>query len=77
MLKRVTNYIKDNSFKITIINNNINIDNYTDIISIEKDRISLFNDKKIIVIKGKNLLLKKILDNELLITGYIKSIDLE
>lgn len=77
MFNRFTNYITDNTFKINIVNNSVNIDNYTDIISVENNRISLYNKDKIVVIKGKNLELKKILDNELYITGNIKSIDLE
>ena len=77
MFERFSKYINDNSFKVSIINNSINIDNYTDIISIESNRISLYNKDKIVVIKGKNLELKKLLDNELFITGNIKSIDLE
>jgi len=77
MLDKFRNYIIDNDFKINIINNKINIDNYTDIISIEKERISLSNNEKIVVIKGKNLSLNKLLDKEILITGDIKSIDLE
>lgn len=76
MFKGVTSYIKEESFRINIYHNNINIVNYLDIISLEENRVSVRYDEGSIVIKGKNLLVKKLLENEILITGQIKLIEM-
>ena len=74
MIKKIKNYLVDDKFTINIIDDKINIVNYTDIISIENERISVSNNDKIIVIKGKNLTLNKLLEKEILITGIINLI---
>ena len=74
MIKKIKNYIYDNNFQINIIDNKVNIINYTDIITIEKEIVSVTNKEKIITIKGTNLSLNKLLDNEILITGEVKLI---
>ena len=75
MFDRINNFIKDNEFMINIFEDNIYIKNYTRIISIENNYISLYSTKKKIIIKGKNLTLKKILDYELLIVGDFNNIE--
>lgn len=75
MFDRINNFIKDNEFMINIYEDNIYIKNYTRIISIENNYISLYSAKKKIIIKGKNLTLKKILDYELLIIGDFNNIE--
>lgn len=77
MLRQFKEYIIDNNFKIVFTNNNLNIINYTDIITIEKNIISVKTESKRIMIKGRNMVLKKLLDNEILIVGDINSIELE
>ena len=41
MLNRLKDYINDDSFKINIYKNKINVVNYLDIITLEESRISL------------------------------------
>ena len=53
----------------------VNVINYSKIISLEENYISIIANEKKILIKGNNLVLKKILDNELLIKGKINSIE--
>ncbi len=77
MLKRVISYVKDEEFRINIYKNKVNVVNYANIITLEDSRISLNYSKGIVVFKGDNLSINKLLDNELLITGNIKSIELE
>ena len=77
MLNRLKDYINDDSFKINIYKNKINVVNYLDIITLEESRISLKYQQGMIIIKGNNLSVNKLLDNEVLITGDIKSIELE
>lgn len=75
MLKKINNYINDNNFKLSLYKNKLNIVNYKKLLSLEENYISILLEKKKIIIKGSNLFLIKILDNELLIKGNIKSIE--
>ena len=77
MLNRLKDYINEDSFKINIYKNKINVVNYLDIITLEESRISLKYQQGMIIIKGNNLSVNKLLDNEILITGEIKSVELE
>lgn len=75
MLKEINNYINEKEFRINIYKNKINIINYTKIISLEDTFISVLTNNKKIIVKGKNLILLKILENELLIKGELKSLE--
>ena len=77
MLDRLRNYIKDEEFRINIFGNKVNIINYLDLIVLEDTRISLQSPKGIVVIKGSGLTVNRLLDNEILISGKIKTIELE
>lgn len=74
MLKNIINYIGDNNFKIYITNNNINILNYKNIDYLTETNISIQSNNNKIIIEGKNLKSTKLLENEILIEGNIKSI---
>ena len=76
MLKKTIEYIKDNEFKATILREKLNIVNYIEIIIMERTRITIKYDKGLLVIKGNDLTINKLLEQELLITGSIKSIEL-
>ena len=75
MLKEINNYINDKEFRINIYKEKINIVNYKNIISLEDNYISVLTDDTKIIINGENLHLIKILENELLIKGTIKKIE--
>ncbi|MBR2828911.1 MAG: YabP/YqfC family sporulation protein, partial [Bacilli bacterium] len=75
MLERLSNYMEDKKFKITIGDNYLHIINYTRIITLEKEFISLKSNQKKIIIKGKNLTLEKIKDQEMLIKGTIQLLE--
>ena len=77
MFSNIRNYLNDSMFRINIYENKINIVNYTDIITLEDNRISIKHEKGTIIIKGKNLALNKLLDREILITGKISSLEFE
>lgn len=77
MLDNLRNYINDNAWRINIYDRKINIVNYQDVITLEDNRISIKYQNGILVIKGEHLSVNKMLENEILITGDIKSIELE
>lgn len=75
MLDRLSNYIDDKKFKLIYEDNLIDIINYTRLITIEDNYVSLYINNKKIIIKGKKLILKKLLDNELLLNGEVTSLE--
>lgn len=75
MLDRLNNYIADKKFKLIYEENLIDIINYTRLITIENNYVSLYINNKKIIIKGKKLILKKLLDNELLLNGEVTSLE--
>ena len=77
MLERFNNYINDKEFKLTVYDNKIHINNYQRIISLENDYVSLKSKTKKITIKGNNIHLKKLIDQELLLSGDINIIEVE
>lgn len=76
MFDKIAEYIRDSVFKMEIFKNSIYIANFTDIITLEETRISITDDKRLIVITGNNLVVSCLLDKEILITGEIKKVEL-
>lgn len=76
MFRNVKDYIIDKEFRFIVYKNKVNIINYNNILSIEKEKISVSYPSGILVIKGKDLTLKKMLDDEVLIYGNIKLVEL-
>ena len=70
-------YIKDSSFKIHITNNNTYIDNYLSIDTLNDNLIILIFDTFKLKIEGNNFIIKRLVDKELLFSGYINNINFE
>lgn len=68
-------YIYDEKFQIWILDNSINVLNYVDIISFNEDKVILKCPKYNLVINGNDLIISKMLSDELLIKGEIFSIE--
>ena len=77
MLERVNNYINDKEFYFTVYENKAHIINFTRIIILEDNYISLQTYHKKITISGNSLVLNKLLENEMLISGNITKIEVE
>ena len=75
MLDRLTNYINDNTFRFTVYENTIHVLNYKRILILEEDRISFQSKNQKIKIEGEGLIIKKILNQEMLITEKIYKIE--
>lgn len=71
------NYISDVEFRVNLYKDKVHIVNYTKIVTIEKSRISIGYSSGMLIIKGKDLALKKLLGDEILIKGIINSVELE
>ena len=75
MFKDIREYILENEFKITITKNKINVVNYNKIINLTDTEVSLITDGMKVKIYGNNLLLNKLLDREILLTGKISKVE--
>ena len=75
MLNRLKEYINDNEFRLTVFSDRVHVMNFLNIFSLEEERISFLTSKGRVIIKGKNLCLNKLLDDEVLISGTIMNIE--
>lgn len=77
MIKKLVNYIKDDSFQFKYVGNSIDIVNYQEIKTLSDTLISLTDkNNHLLIIKGEHLVLKRMISDEVLITGSIKSIEM-
>ena len=75
MIDSIRDYIKDTDFRFTVYKDKIDIVNYKKIISLEDEKILFLGENQKITIRGKNLTLNKLLDDEILIVGKILKIE--
>ncbi len=75
MFERVDNFLNDREFRFTIYENKIHIINFKRIISLEENNASFQSDKKIIHVTGTDLVVRRLLDEEIIITGTISKIE--
>ena len=76
MLKSLNRFIKNDDYTINIWENNINIINFTEILILEENKVVLLIKNKKITVTGENLTINKLLDDEILLKGKIKTIEL-
>lgn len=62
-------------FKIIIVDNSVDIQNYSSIEHIDDNKIIIKADKTVLI-SGKSMTLKRLLDDEILISGKIEKIEL-
>lgn len=75
MFDRLRNYINDDSWKINISKNQVDIVNYLDIILLEEEKILVKYREGIISVTGDRLSVNKMMDSEILIAGNIKCVE--
>ncbi len=75
MIEKVIDYVYDREFRFSIFSDRIHVINYLEILFLESERISFRSSTMRVVMKGENLVLNKLLDQEILIYGKIHSIE--
>lgn len=75
-MRGIINYVRDNEFRMLILENKIDIVNYLDLLSMTEERISLSTNMGRIIVHGNNLSVKKLLNQEILIIGKFTSIEM-
>ena len=74
LIRKIDNYINDKDIKIISTDNYVNITNYNKILDFDSNNIDIELSNYNLLIKGNNLVINKMYDNELLIKGKIESI---
>ena len=74
LIRRIDNYINDKNIRIISTDNYVNITNYVKILDFNSNNIDIELSTYNLLIKGKELVINKMYDNELLIKGKIESI---
>lgn len=77
MLKDLRNYIMEDEFKITYLKNKLDIVNYECIDHFDTDKIIIRYGGGVVIVKGADLIISKLLNDEILISGIIKNIELK
>ena len=76
-LNRISDYVNKPYFKIIITPQTINIINYLEIKKFDEEEIIVVGGEKNYYIKGNNLALSRLLENELLVKGEFEKIELK
>jgi sporulation protein YqfC len=76
IIESFRNYLLEEEFKINILNNKINVINYTDITGFNSNEVIIKHKHGEVIIKGSDLIITRLLIDEVLILGNIKNIEL-
>ncbi|MCM1371069.1 MAG: YabP/YqfC family sporulation protein [Clostridium sp.] len=76
LINGIRNYVLDDEFQIRVFKDKVNILNYKDIGHFDSDKVVVNYIDGSLVIKGDNLVVSRLMNDEILICGYIKSLEL-
>lgn len=74
LIDKLNRYLEDKEYQIIIKKNLIDVINVEEIIDFSISEVTLRCDKKIISIEGKNLIISKMQEDEVLISGSIYNV---
>lgn len=77
ILYKLNNFINENEYKIIITDSYINIINYEEIVDFNSTRISVRHNKGVTIVVGNDLVVSKMVEDEILITGKFTTINLK
>lgn len=75
MLRKVKNFILEEDFKIQILNDKVNVVNYTKIGHFDNNKVIIYYEDRELIIHGEKLFVSKLLTDEILIEGKLKNIE--
>ena len=74
LTRMIDDYISDKKYSMVYKNNKLDIINYNEIIDFSSTLISIRFEDKVYHIEGSNLVIARMMENEILITGDISNI---
>lgn len=75
LIDNFRSYLLEDTFSVNVYKNKVDIINYTSIGQIEGDKITVRYDGGTLSIKGQKLVVSRLLNDEILVTGIIKNIE--
>lgn len=75
MLSRVKDYILDQEFRLTLLEHRFFAINFSKILSLEETRVSFLTSYGRVVVKGKDFVLHRLLEEEVLVGGEVDGIE--
>lgn len=75
LFDKLDRYLVEKEYKVTISNGKVHIINYLEIKDFSSTRVVVRYDGGYTILLGSDLVVSKMLDDELLITGKLKSIE--
>lgn len=75
VIKNIRSYILEEEFKITILDGRINIVNYTNIGHFDDNKVIVKYNGGEVIIKGTNLVVTRLISDEILISGNLNVIE--
>lgn len=75
MLSKVKDYILDQEFRLTLLEHRVFAINFSKILSLEETRVSFLTSYGRIVVKGRNFVLQRLLESEVLIGGEVEGVE--
>lgn len=76
LIDKLNGYLFEKDYKIIIKDNYLNIVNYDEIIDFSLTKVIIRCQTKNIVLEGRNLIIVKMLDNEVLVKGTITNLNI-
>ncbi len=76
LINKVRAYLLEEEFTVNVFKNKVNVVNYTSIDHFDINKVVIRHDQGILVVTGNNLVVSKLLSDEVLITGDIQNIEL-
>ena len=76
LVNNIRSYILEDTFKAIIMDNMIDIINYDSIIDVSDKSVKIRHLTGVLEVIGRNLSINKLLDDEVLITGSISTIEI-
>ncbi len=76
MLNNIKNYLYDKKYFINLFDNYIHVFNYLKLLKFSNDEVSLQLEFFILNIKGNNLFITKMTNNEILIKGDVLELEI-
>ena len=77
MIHKMVDFIEDKEIRLTVKANQLYIANYLEIVRFDDHHIVIKYNKGTINITGQDLMISKLLTDEILITGSILKIEIE
>jgi len=75
LLKTIKSHILEDEFKLIFTTNKLNVISYDNIDHFNNNKIMIRYDNNIVTVKGSNLVVSKLLNEEILIEGKINNIE--